>query len=53
MKGKLVKITVLFFIVMILFTILSRVTYNMSMATVETTQLQGKRWTCDRNKSNC
>ena len=38
MKGKLVKITVLFFIVMILFTILSRVTYNMSMATVETTQ---------------
>ena len=38
MKGKLVKITVLFFIVMILFTILSRVTYNMSMAAVETTQ---------------
>ena len=38
MKGKLVKITVLFFIVMILCTILSRVTYNMSMATVETTQ---------------
>ena len=38
MKGKLVKISVGFFIVMILFTILSRVTYNMSMATVETTQ---------------
>lgn len=36
MKGKLVKVSVGFFIVMILFTILSRVTYNMSMATVET-----------------
>ena len=29
MKGKLVKITVLFFIVMILFTILSRVTQGL------------------------
>lgn len=38
MRRKLLKISVLFFIVMILFTILSRVTYNMSTATVETEQ---------------
>lgn len=36
MKRKLVKISILFLVVMILFTILSRVTYNMSTATVET-----------------
>lgn len=38
MKRRLVKISVGFLIVMALFTILSRVTYNMSTAIVETTQ---------------
>ena len=44
MKGKLVKITIIFFLVMILFTILSRVTYNMSMARWKQRSLQGKQW---------
>ena len=48
MKGKLVKITVLFFIVMILFTILSRVTYNMSMAHGgNNAACKGNNGTCD------